>query len=203
VKKELAPAFITYLFLLLLSFTLSIYLGFGKGESSREISSFWYYARRGYMILTALTLPWFSRRQTLSALGWKLPWKWIFFAIVIGVCMGTLNRGGFDPRKPETIPLALFHTFSMEVFFRGYLYKTMDRCIRGFWKPIIFSSLLYALFYQTMWTTWVLPPGGKIGLFAVFTFLGVLFAFSYKKSGSLLVNWTMHICAGLQYRLLF
>ena len=202
VKKDLFLALVTYLFLLITSFVVSITLGFGRAESSRELSSLLWYGRRGALVIAAIAIPWFTKKQTLSTLGWKFSARWMLFSCCIGLCLGFINKGGFDPRIPATIPLALFHTFAMELFFRGYLFKTLDSSIRGLWKPILLSSLLYSLFYQTMWTTWMQPVPGKIGLGIIFIFIGAVFAYSYKKSGSFLVNWTMHILVGLKIRLL-
>jgi hypothetical protein len=199
-KKDLLLALSTYFLLLIISFIVSITLGFGRAESSRELSSLLWYGRRGAMVIAAITIPWFSKKQTLSALGWKVPAQWLFFSFSIGLGLGFFNKGGFDPRVPVSIPLAIFHTFAMELFFRGYLFKTLDSSIQGLWKPILLSSFLYSLFYQTMWTTWVQPVSGKIGLGIIFFFIGTVFAYSYKKSGSFLVNWTMHILVGLKLR---
>lgn len=201
--KDLPVALLAYAFLFFISIAASIGLGFGEAESAREITSLWYYLRRGLMVITALALPWFTGRISPLALGWTLPGKWMLFAVCAGIIMGFFNKGGFDPRQPVLYPLALFHTFSMELFFRGYLYKTLDRCLDGLWKPIFLSALLYALFYQTTWTAWIQPPAGKIIFFIIFTSIGTVFAYCYKKSGSFLVSWTMHICTGLQFRLFF
>ena len=201
-KKDLFFALITYFFLLSASFIVSIVLGFGRAESSRELSSLLWYGRRGAMVIAAIAIPWFTKKQTLLALGWKFPVRWLLFSCGIGLCLGFFNKGGFDPRVPAALPLAIFHTFAMELFFRGYLYKTLDSAMQGLWKPILLSAFLYALFYQTMWTTWVQPVTGKIGLGIIFFFIGAMFAYSYKKSGSFLVNWTMHILVGLKIRLL-
>ena len=200
--KDLFFALLTYSFLLVASFIVSIALGFGRAESSRELSSLLWYGRRGAMVIAAIAIPWFTQRQTLSALGWQFPGRWLLFACGIGLCLGYFNKGGFDPRIPAAFPLAIFHTFTMELFFRGYLFKTLDRCIQGLWKPILVSAFFYSLYYQTMWTTWGQPVAGKIGLGIIFFFMGTVFAYSYKKSGSFLVNWTMHIFVGLQIRLL-
>jgi membrane protease YdiL (CAAX protease family) len=182
---------------------MSIVLGFGKAESAREITSLWYYARRGLLVITALGIPWLLRGTSPSELGWTLPVKWILLALGAGITLGLINKGGFDPRQPIHYPLALFHTFSMELFFRGYLYNTLARSMENPWKPLIISALLYALYYQTMWTAWMQPITGRIAFLFIFTCAGLLFAFCYKKSGSFLVNWIMHICTGIQYRLLF
>jgi hypothetical protein len=37
----------------------------------------------------------------------------------------------------------------------------------------------------------------------MFTGLGIVFSFSYKKSGSFLVPWLMHFFGVLSYRMLF
>jgi membrane protease YdiL (CAAX protease family) len=201
--KDLRIALLTYTVLLLLSFLMSIVLGFGKAESAREISSLWYHVRRGLLVMTALGIPWLITRTTPAALGWGLPGKWILFALGTGITLGFLNKGGFDPTRAIHYPLALFHTFSMELFFRGYLFNTLARSMGNSLKPLIISSLLYALYYQTMWTAWAQPVTGRIVFFIIFTCVGLLFAYSYKKSGSFLVNWIMHISTGLQYRLFF
>ena len=201
--KDLRIALVAYTLLLLLSFLMSIVLGFGKAESAREITSLWYYVRRGLLIIAALGIPWFIRGTTPLALGWTLPGKWILFALGAGITLGFLNKGGFDPTQPIHYPIALLHTFSMELFFRGYLYNTLARSMKDLWKPLIISALLYALYYQTMWTAWIQPVQGRIIFFFIFTCVGILFAYCYKKSGSFPVNWIMHIGTGLQYRLLF
>jgi len=201
--RDIFIALLTYAFLFLISVAASIGFGFGEAESAREITSLWYYVRRGLMVIAALGAPWVTRRISPLALGWTLPRKWMLFAVCAGIIMGFFNKGGFDPRQPELYPLALFHTFSMELFFRGYLYNTLARSMGNFWKPLFISALLYALFYQTMWTAWVQPLTGKILFFIIFTLIGLLFAYSYRKSGSFLVSWTMHICTGLHYRLFF
>jgi len=155
------------------------------------------------MVIFAIGIPWFTRKQPLSALGWKLPMKWIFIFLAVGLFMGFANPGGFNPKDPIAILLALFHTFATELFFRGYLFKTLANSIKGLWIPLFLSSLLYGFFYLTVWTIWAQPGVGKIAFVILFTCLGILFAYSYKRSGSLLVPWMMHFFGVLQYRLLF
>lgn len=180
----------------------SIGLGWGEAESSRELSSVWYYVRRGLLVAAAL-LPYRGSVKTfLKELGWSLPAPWMLFAVGLGLCMGFFNKGGFDLRVPATLPLALFHTFSMELYFRAYLFRSLERGLKKTGAALIVSSLLYALYYQTMWTCWIQPIAGRAAMFCMFTFLGILFSSSYKRSGSFLVNWTMHVFTGLRFRLL-
>jgi len=202
-KKDILLALVVYILLCIISFILSISLGLGKAESIHDPSSLLLYGRRGLMVIFAIAIPWFTRKQTLSALGWKLTLKWILISIGVGLCIGFGNPGGFNPKEPIAIFLALFHTFATELFFRGYLFKTLANSIKGLWIPLFLSSLLYGLFYLTVWTIWNQPGVGKMAFVILFTSLGILFAYSYKRSGSLLVPWMMHFFGVLKYRLLF
>jgi membrane protease YdiL (CAAX protease family) len=175
----------------------------GKAESLHEPSSLWMYARRGLMIFFGLVIPWLRGKDNLTAFGWKAESKWIFITIGAGVLIGLGNKGGFYPASLMAIILALFHTFATELFFRRYLLKTFSDSFRSFWPPIIISSFLYGLFYLTVSTTWGLPLAGKIIFVFLFTGLGILFSYSYKKSGSFLVPWLMHFFGVLSYRMLF
>jgi membrane protease YdiL (CAAX protease family) len=203
VNKELQVGLLSYVFLFVTAACLSIGMGWGAAESSRELSSLWYYARRGLLIAAAFLASGCTFTVFLSRLGWKTRASSLLLAAGTGLVMGFFNKGGFDLRVPETVPLALFHTFSMELYFRAYLFSMMDRTSTSTARALIVSSLLYALYYQTMWTVWIQPPANKAVMFVMFTGLGMLFSYSYKKSGSFMVNWTMHIFTGLHYRLLF
>ena len=202
-RREILFAISSFVVLFLVSFVCSIVLGMGKAESMHEPSSLWMYARRGLMIFFGLVIPWLRGKDNLTAFGWKAESKWIFITIGAGVLIGLGNKGGFDPASLIAIILALFHTFATELFFRRYLLKTFSDSFRSFWPPIIISSFLYGLFYLTVSTTWGLPLAGKIIFVFMFTGLGIVFSFSYKKSGSFLVPWMMHFFGVLSYRMLF
>ena len=202
-KKDLFFAIITYLLLFITSFILSISFGLGERESIHDPSSLLLYGRRGFMVIAAIAIPWFIRKQTLSALGWKLPVKWIFISLGVGFFMGFGNPGGFNPKDPIALILALFHTFATELFFRGYLYKTLDRSSKGLWIPLLLSSLFYGLFYLTVWPIWAKPVVGKMAFVVLFTMVGIIFAYGYKRSGSFFVPWMTHFFGVLQYRLFF
>ncbi len=201
-KRDVVVALVTYLLLFVLSFVISIGLGFGEAEGRRELSSLWMYGRRVLMAVAAIAIPWVTRKEGPSALGWGMSPRWFFIALGVGFFMGIGNRGGFNPLDPVAIPLALLHTFAMEVFFRGYLFRTFERVMGRLWIPLLLSSLLYALFYLTVWATWTQPLLGKVGFVFLFTGIGTVFGYSYKRSGSFLVDWMMHFFAVLQYRML-
>lgn len=201
-NNDISKALLSYALLLATAFYSSIVLGWGAAESSRELSSLWYYLRRGLLVAAALVASGDTITTFLSKLGWKTTVRFIGIAAGSGLFLGFFNKGGFDPRLPETLPLALFHTFSMELYFRAYLFKALERGLKTTRTALLLSSLLYALYYQTMWTCWIQPIAGKVAMFFMFSFLGILFSYSYKKSGSFLVNWIMHIFTGLQFRLL-
>jgi membrane protease YdiL (CAAX protease family) len=202
-KKDVLLTLSAYLLLFISSFILSINSGLGKAESIHDPSSLLLYGRRGLMVILAIVIPWFTGKQTLSALGWKLTAKWILISFGVGLCIGFGNQGGFNPKEPIAILLALFHTFATELFFRGYLFKTLASSIKGLWIPIVLSSLLYGFFYLTVWTIWAQSGVGKMAFVMLFTSLGIIFAYSYKKSGSFLVPWMIHFLGVLKYRLFF
>ena len=202
-RREILFAISAFAVLFIVSFICSIVLGMGKAESLHDPASLWMYARRGLMIIFGLAIPWLRGKDNLTAFGWKAESKWIFITIGAGVLIGLGNKGGFDPASLIAIILALFHTFATELFFRRYLLKTFSDSFHSFWPPIIISSFLYGLFYLTVSTTWGLPLAGKIVFVFMFTGLGIVFSFSYKKSGSFLVPWLMHFFGVLSYRMLF
>ena len=198
-KRDACFALTAYVFLFVLSFILSINLGLGKAESIHDPSSTLLYLRRGLMVIAALAIPWFTKRQSLSAFGWHLSLKWVFISVGVGILMGLGNKGGFNPKEPAAIILALFHTFSTELFFRGYLFKSLETWLKGLWAPILLSSLLYGLSYLTVYPIWHQSLTGKIAFVFLFTALGILFAYSYKKSGSFFVPWMIHFFGVLKY----
>ena len=202
-KKDILLALSAYLFLFIASFILSISLGLGKAESIHDPSSLLLYGRRGLMVIFAIAIPWFTRKQTPSALGWELPVKWIFISLAVGLFMGFTNPGGFNPQDPIAVSLALFHTFATELFFRGYLFKTLDQSIKGLWIPLLLSSFFYGLFYLTSWPIWAKPLIGKMAFVVLFTLVGMPFAYGYKKSGSFFIPWMMHFFGVLKYKTLF
>jgi len=202
-KKDVLLALSAYLLLFIVSFILGISLGLGELESIHDPSSLLFYGRRGLMVIFAIAIPWFTRKQPLSALGWKLPVKWIFISLAVGFFMGFTNPGGFNPKDPRAILLALFHTFAMELFFRGYLFTTFERSMKGLWIPLLLSSFCYGLLYLTSWPIWARPSVVKMAFVALFILVAVPFAYGYKKSGSFIVPWMMHFLGVFKYKMLF
>lgn len=202
-KKDVLLSLLVYVLLFIVSFILSINLGLGEAETIHHPFSPLFYGRRGLMLILAIAIPWFTRKQTLSTLGWKLSMKWFLISCALGIAMGFGNKGGFNPKEPIAILLALFHTFATELFFRGYLFKTLASSIKGLRVPLLLSSLLYGFFYLTVWTIWTQPFVGKVAFVSLFTALGILFAYSYKRSGTFLVPWIIHFFGVLRYQLLF
>ena len=201
--RDLFIALTVYVIIFILAFILSIGYGLGEAESLHDPSSPLLYLRRVIMIIAAVALPWFTRRQPFSALGWTVSLKWIGISLAVGLIMGFSNPGGFNPSDPLAILLALFHTFASELFFRGYLLKTFERAWGGMWIPILLSSFCYGLFYLTTWPIWSSPLPGKLAFVALFTLVAIPFAYGYRRSGSFIVPWMMHFFGVLKYGMLF
>lgn len=202
-KRDLALTISFYSLLFFISWIMSITRGLGKAESLHDPSSLWLYGRRLIMISLALAFSWLVKKETLKDLGFKISFSWILISFVAGVAIGFGNPGGFDPTLPFAILLALFHTFATELFFRGFIFRTFLSSFKNPWTAIILSSLLYGIFYLTVWTASTQPLSGKIFFVFLFTVLGIIFSYCYNKSNSFIVPWIMHFFGVLKYRSLF
>ncbi len=197
--KNIFIAAAAYLALTLLSFYSSIILRHGPAESAHDPASGWLYLRRLLMIAGAFVLPAVTGSGAVSRYGWSVSLKWIGGAVAIGIIMGFGNKGGFDPRQATALVLACFHAFATESFFRCYLITTLSGVTEKAWPPILISSVLYGLFYLSVWTVWQQQPVARLFFVCLFTLLGLVFGYCYKKSQSLYVPWIMHFFAVLQY----
>ena len=188
-----------YALVLSFSFVAGIVFGLGEAESAHSPGSLLLYARRILLVACAALLPLVSGRGGIPAYGWKASPRWLLLSVILGTGIGFGNRGGFEPRHLSSLLLACFHAFSMELFFRGYLITTFSRSMKSFWGPVLVSSLCYGFFYLSVWTTWSLSIAGKLIFICLFSLLGILFGYCYKKSGSILVPWLMHFLGVLRY----
>jgi len=202
-KKEILIAFTACIILFFICFYVNIYLGLGKAESDHDPSSVWLYVNHSLLIVLAIVLPVFSGINIFRIAGWKFNSRWFAIAVAVGFFMGFGNRGGFDPRIPVMLLLALFHTFAMEFFFRTYLYRFLQPYFKWQYTSMVLSSLFHGIIYLTEYPIWQLSMVGKAGIVFLFTMLGILFSVSYKKSDSFYVPWFMHFFGVLKYGLLF
>jgi len=201
-KKPLIIAGCAWLLLLILAFWASIYMGWGPAESSHNPASVWMYVRRGLLLTCALILPRIAGGRGAEAYGWKISFKWLMIAVLVGIVMGFGNKGGFDPRFVSALLLACLHALATELFFRAYLITVLSAFFKTFWPPVIISSLMYGIFYLTVWTAWAQPGLLKIVFIGLFTLIGLIHGYCYKKSSSFLVPWLMHFLGVLKYRVL-
>jgi len=203
-KKSIIIAVTAYMLLLAVSFMLSIVAGLGEAESRHDPSSVLLYVRRGLLVLLALLLPVLSgQRGPLTTSGWKVSPAWYGVAVALGFLIGYGNRGGFNPLHASALILACFHAFAAELFFRAYLIQTFSRHMKGFWLPVIIPAVFYGVYYLSVWTLWQQPGAGKLVFVGLFTGLGIVFGFCYKKSGGFPIPWLMHFLGVLQYSVFF
>ena len=202
-KKSLLIAGCIYCVLFTVSFWASNIMGFGPAESDHDPASVWMYVRRGLLIACALLAPRLAGGKGPSAYGWTLSRKWFCISVPVGIAVGYGNRGGFDPRLSSAIALACMHAFATELFFRAYLITTLSEVFKKFWPPVIISSLMYGIYYLTVATMWSQQGAQKIIFVGLFTFVGLIHGFCYKKSQSFLVPWLIHFLGVLKYRILF
>lgn len=202
-KNSLVIAIAAWAALLAVSFWFSIYLGYGPAESAHDPASLWMYVRRVLLLACALVLPVLAGGEGARTYGWRLTLKWLLIALPIGIALGFVNPGGFDPSLVSAILLAGMHTFATELFFRAYLVTTLSVFFKKFWPPIIISSVMYGIFYLTVATVWEKNGWLKLIFVGLFTMIGLLYGYCYKKSQSFYVPWIMHFFSVLNYNLLF
>ncbi|MFC1592060.1 lysostaphin resistance A-like protein [Thermodesulfobacteriota bacterium] len=202
VKYDLLLALGAYLAVLAISFYAAIGCGYGEAESAHLADSAWMYVRRLLLLGCAAVLPLATGSRGLFGYGWRISLRWAVIAAIIGVATGFVNPGGFDLRHVSALLLACFHALAMELFFRAYLITTLSGTFRTFWPPVIISALLYGIFYLSVWTIWQRPPGENVFFVCLFTCIGLVYGYCYKKSGSFLVPWLAHFLGVLQYKLL-
>jgi len=203
-KKEVVLAIGSWVLLMALAVKFSLIDGLGSAESEHIATSGWMYTRRIIMILFACVLPLLCGQKGLAAFGWRTSPKQLLIAVAIGIFVGFGNPGGFDPRSALAIVLAAFHTFATELYFRAYLITTFARHCTGFWTPIALSAVMYGLSYLTVYNIWFHEwPYFKLAGPVLFTALGILFGYGYRKSGAFPVPWFMHFFGVLKYKLLF
>jgi membrane protease YdiL (CAAX protease family) len=202
-RRDAVRALVICTVLFALFFILSIGFGLGPSESKHDPSSPLLYVRRVIMIIVAAASLRLTRKENRDALGLRISLNWLAISLLVGIAMGFNNPGGFDPTQPVALILALFHTFATELFFRGYLFKTLSASMKGAFLPILLSSLCYGLFYLTTGDIWPRPFLVKTLLVILFSAVGAVYAYAYKRSGSFLVPWMMHFFSVLKYRMLF
>jgi membrane protease YdiL (CAAX protease family) len=203
VKRDIVLAVGSYCVLMALAVKFSLIDGLGHAESEHLATSGWMYVRRIIMIACACVLPLLCRQKGIGSYGWGITRRWLVIAVAVGILMGFGNPGGFDPTSAVAIVLAAFHTFATELYFRAYLITTFARYCKNFWTPIVVSSLMYGLSYLTVYGIFFHPwPYFKIVGVVMFTLLGLVFGYSYRKSQSFNVPWIMHFFGVLKYRML-
>jgi len=203
VKRDIVLAVGSYCVLMALAVKFSIFDGLGEAESEHLATSGWMYVRRIIMIAFACVLPLLCGQKGITSYGWGITRRWLVIALVVGILMGFGNPGGFDPRSLIAIVLAAFHAFATELYFRAYLITTFARHCKNFWTPIVLSSLMYGFSYLTVYGIFFHPwHWFKIVGVVLFTVLGIIFGYSYRKSQSFNVPWIMHFFGVLKYRML-
>jgi hypothetical protein len=202
-KRDLVLAIGSYLFLMIIAVKFSLMDGLGQAESAHLPTSVWMYVRRIIMIIFACVLPLLCGQKGLAAYGWRLTRRWLVIAVVVGIPIGVVNPGGFDPFSIVAIILAAFHTFATELYFRSYLITTFGRYCKGFWLPIVLPALMYGLSYLTVYNIWVDRGAfARIAFVVLFTSLGILFGYCYRKSQSAHVPWIIHFFGVLKYKMM-
>jgi len=202
-KKEIRIALLAYIILFAIFWYCNISLGLGKADSEHDPGSIWLYAKHSLLIALAIGLPALTGINIFRVAGWKFKPKWFALSLAIGFAMGFSNPGGFDPRIPLMLVLALFHTFAIEFFFRAYLFRILKPYFKWQYTSMLLASFSHGFIYITEYPVWQLSVIGKMGFVLLFTVTGILFAKLYEKSNSFYVPWFTAFFGVLKYGLIF
>jgi len=146
------------------------------------------------------------RRPIFAWLGWSalaVVLAWITLAVYAGVTnllpfsdlrpQSNVPSGIFDHR--QTVALGVFLTvvtapIAEETFFRGFMFNGLRRRL-GFAGAATTSGMLFAFAHSA--PSLIIP----------FTVIGVIFAYTYRRTGTLWANVTAHCCFNLVSVLVF
>ena len=133
------------------------------------------------------------------------PWMTSRMLLIFAFCMGTLMSLVFflkylhwDPKLPSILGLwavnnLIMVCFAEEVFFRGFLQRTLWHYFENRWIPILIASVLFGLVHYT---------GGWYYVLAC-TVAGIFFGHAYAVTGRLLSVMLFHFALNLMHILLF
>ena len=173
-----------------LSATLAVYLAFGAGIAVA--------LRRLRSPLAFLGLHWPTPRDLGLTLALVIPW-YIGVAVVSALSSKLLNGGQVvpgnsrllfiqHPRGIGILVLALLVTavaapLCEEAFFRGMLFRLLWARL-PLWVAVAVSALAFGLAHAS--------PAVSLALLPVFTYLGIVLALVYAKTGSLTNTVLLH-----------
>jgi membrane protease YdiL (CAAX protease family) len=178
----------------------SVVTGWGEAESRHAPESIWMYVRKATMIALAVLLPILGKTPRVSQFGWRMTPRWFAITVVAGLFIGWGNRGGYRPESVALIAGAAFHTFAVELYFRGYWIKLLECYTQRFWLPILISGALYGVYQITVFAI-VQRPAWQIALLMLmFTALGIGFGYAQRKSGAVSVAILMHFIGVLSLK---
>jgi membrane protease YdiL (CAAX protease family) len=170
--------------------TLAIYLAFGAGIAVA--------LRRLGSPLAFLGLRWPTPRDLGLTLALVVPW-YVGIAVVTALSSAALNGGRVVPgntrqlfiQHPHGIGilvLALLVTavaapLCEEAFFRGMLFRLLRRRL-PLWAAVLLSAMAFGLAHAS--------PTVSFALLPVFTYMGVVLAVVYARTGSLTNSVLLH-----------
>jgi membrane protease YdiL (CAAX protease family) len=175
---------------IVLSATLAIYLAFGAGIAVA--------LRRLPAPLAFLGLHWPTPRELGLTVVLIIPW-YIGVAVVTALSSVALNGGRLVPGNTRQLfiqhphglgilVLALLVTavaapLCEEAFFRGMLFRLLRRRL-PLWAAILLSAMAFGLAHAS--------PSVSVALLPVFTYMGIVLAVVYARTGSLTSTVLLH-----------
>ncbi len=196
-----AVALVASLLLFACLFVGANLLGKGATEYLYSGDDWFFYVRRGSLLVIGLLGLKLATRAPFLRLFKELRFNFVFaatfFALIWGSLVGFLSPGQrVDGSLAVVLGLTVFHVFSEEVFFRGFVTRALLDQFGGDWQRAIpISALLYGAYHLTYYSFWVETELGPkfywcavIGLFA-----GIPYALLYQRTKGITAPLVCHL----------
>ena len=171
----------------------------GDGEFAFANPSSWFYGRNALLLAVALIGSFAVRRESVRQLGVRPAILWAMLAIFIGTALGLVGSMVApiriaDPPYAIIVSSFLIQAICQEVYFRGFVTRTLLLEMASPLLAIALSCLMYGVFYLSF--RLVLAQEGFFQLYysiLLYGFgLGGIFGWLYYKSKSMWPGMIAH-----------
>ncbi|MEZ4271377.1 MAG: CPBP family intramembrane glutamic endopeptidase [Myxococcota bacterium] len=187
---------------------LSNVVGLGKVEYFYSGTDWFFYLRRGLLLLGGLIglrmVSTTGLADAFAALGWRVGWKPLALAVGWGLILGYLS----PPQRVTgsvaiVLSLTALHVFSEELFFRGFITRALIGSL-GDWGAAVIGGLIFGLYHMTFYSFWHESPpmvalywSALIGIFA-----GIPYSLLQVRTKSILPPLACHFTTNATMMLL-
>lgn len=170
----------------------------GNAEYYHQADDLFWWGRRGVLILLGLALILAIRRSVdleYGLLG-EGGGRWVLAAIPYGAAVGVLSVPYANVATPVgmLMAMALVHAVAEQVFFSGFINRTLLAELDKPWAAVVVGGLLYGLYQVSYFHVFHWPAGTMaLTVLSLGVFVGGASAFLLWRSGGLLAPMLAHV----------